>query len=94
MSKATMRTHVVMDKDLVESIDKLVGRRARSRFLSEAAEKELKRIRLAAAARQAAGSLVGKDTPPEWDTPEGAAKWVHDSRRADQEHADRELNWG
>jgi hypothetical protein len=92
MSKETMRTHIVIEKDLLDSIDKLVGRRARSRFLSDAAEKELRRVRLAAAARKAAGSLIGKDTPPEWDTPEGAARWVHDSRRADQEHADRRLD--
>ena len=83
MCKETMRTHVIIPTAVIESIDQLVGRRARSRFLTEAAEKELRRRRLALSARAVAGSLVGKDTPPEWDTPEGAAEWVHASRRAD-----------
>jgi hypothetical protein len=80
-----MRTHIVIDKDLVDSIDKLVGRRARSRFLAEAAEKELRRVRLAHSAREVADSLVGKDTPPEWDTAAGTVAWIEASRKADDD---------
>jgi len=94
MGKETMRTHVIMPKELVDSIDKLVGRRSRSRFLAEADEKELRRLRLAESARKVAGSLVGKDTPPEWDSHEGAVEWIRASRRADDDKleqlADRE----
>src|SRR5438067_6759037 len=46
MGKETMRTHVIMPRELVETIDKLVGRRARSRFLTEAAEREVRRLKL------------------------------------------------
>jgi len=90
MGKETMRTHVIMPKELVVTIDKLVGRRARSKFITDAAEREVRRLALAKAAEQAVGSLAEVDIPG-WETPEAAAKWVHDSRRADQEHADRAL---
>ena len=79
---ATMRTHVVMPKDLVASIDRLVGRRHRSRFLAEAAAEKLARIQLREVAEQAAGSLAGVDIPG-WETSESAAEWVRASRRAD-----------
>jgi Arc/MetJ-type ribon-helix-helix transcriptional regulator len=84
MSKATMRTHVVIPKELVDSIDELVGRRSRSKFLTEAAEEKLRRLRLARAAAKVVGSLAGRSTPG-WESSEAAAKWVSDSRRADDE---------
>ena len=92
MSSETIRTHVIIPKELLDSIDRLVGRRARSRFLAEAAEEKVRRIRLAKSARRVAGSLAGKDTPPEWETSEGAARWVHESRRADAERLRRLLD--
>lgn len=70
-----MRTHVVVPEKLVESVDKLVGRRGRSRFFAEAVEEKLARVRLANAARKAAGSLAGTDVPG-WETSESAAEWV------------------
>jgi hypothetical protein len=90
MGKETMRTHVIMPRELVETIDKLVGRRARSRFLTEAAEREVRWLKLVKAAEKAGGSLADVDIPG-WETPESAADWVRVSRRADQEHADRGL---
>src|SRR3989304_3474545 len=84
MPKELMRTHVVIPKELVESIDKTVGRRARSRFLVEAAEEKLRRIRLARAADKVAGSLANVDIPG-WETPEAASKWVRDLRKSDDE---------
>lgn len=83
MATEIVRTYIAIPGELIESIDREVGRRGRSRFLAEAAEKELKRRRLAVSARTAAGSLAGSDTPPEWETSEGAAEWVRTSRRAD-----------
>ena len=52
-------------------------------FLAEAAEEKLRGIRLADSARKAAGSLVGKPTPSDWESLEGAAEWVRASRAAD-----------
>lgn len=77
-----MRAHVVLPADLVESIDKAVGRRSRSRFLAEAAQEKLARLRRLAAFEKVAGSL--KDAAiPGWETSESAADWVSASRRAD-----------
>jgi len=84
-----MRTHVVIPKDLVATIDRLVGRRARSKFLTEAAEEKLRRERLGRAIGKVAGSLKDVDIPG-WETSESAADWVRASRRADQENFDRE----
>ena len=39
------RTHVVLSEELVGDIDTLVGSRQRSNFLTQAAQKELMRIR-------------------------------------------------
>ena len=57
MSIEMMRTHVVIPKALVETIDALVGKRHRSEFLTEAAEKEVRRLKLIKAVEKAGGSL-------------------------------------
>ena len=75
------RTHVILPDDLVDEIDTLVGKRKRSEFIADAAEKELKRRRRIAAARQAGGSLRDAETPPEWASHETAAEWVRSIRR-------------
>jgi metal-responsive CopG/Arc/MetJ family transcriptional regulator len=88
MSKEKMRTHVVIPKTLVETIDKLVGKRHRSEFLTEAAEKEVRRLKLIKAAEKAGGSLAHVDIPG-WESSEAAAEWVRASRRADEERLRR-----
>ena len=82
MTKATMRTHVIVPKELVETVDNIVGRRSRSKFFADAVEEKLSRIKLARAARRAAGSLADTEIPG-WETSESAAEWVHASRQAD-----------
>lgn len=79
-----------MPKGLVETIDRLVGRRSRSKFVTEAAENEVRRLKLAEAAEKAGGSLANVHIPG-WETRESAAQWVRASRQADQERVDREL---
>lgn len=83
MSREAMRTHIVVPKDLVASVDELVGRRSRSKFFTDAAEEKLARVRLARAAKQAAGSLANT-TIPGWETSETAVEWVRASRRAEE----------
>jgi hypothetical protein len=82
VSQATVRTHVVIPRELVASVDRLVGRGRRSAFFAEAAAEKLARLRLAAVAEQAAGSLAAVDVPG-WETPEAASAWVRGSRAAD-----------
>ena len=89
MTEEAVRTHVVLPRELVESVDQLVGRRARSRFFAEAAAEKLSRLRLARAAKRAAGSLA--DAPiPGWETSESAAAWVRDLRYARESGVERD----
>lgn len=74
-----MRTHVIIPEELVSSIDNLVGSRNRSKFLTEAANKEVKRLKLIKAFKEVVGSLKDVDIPG-WETSESAARWVHDLR--------------
>ncbi|MBI4318183.1 MAG: hypothetical protein HY675_06810 [Chloroflexi bacterium] len=84
MSKEAVRTHVLIPKELIDSIDELVGTRNRSRFFAEAVEEKLSRARLVKAARKLKGSLAGADIPG-WESSESAAEWVRTSRRRDDE---------
>ena len=71
------RTHVVLSDELVKEIDTLVGSRRRSNFITQAAERELVRLRQL----QALDQLVPWN---EKDHPElklGAAKYVRKLRR-------------
>ena len=77
----TKRTHVVLNEQLVKEIDRLVGSRQRSKFISGAAEKELMRLRQLKALRTAAGAWKDKDHP---ELKQGAAKWVEKLRRQDE----------
>jgi len=72
------RTHVVLSEQLVKDIDTVVGRRQRSSFLTEAAEKELMRRRQIAALKAAAGAWKDKDHP---ELKGGSAAWVRKLRK-------------
>ena len=72
------RTHVVLSEQLVKDIDTVVGRRQRSSFLTEAAEKELMRRRQIAALKAAAGAWKDKDHP---ELKGGSAAWLRKLRK-------------
>lgn len=74
----TKRTHVVLEERLVKDIDRLVGPRRRSSFLTEAAEEKLLRYRQIAALKAAAGAWKDEDHP---ELKQGSAKWVHQLRQ-------------
>ena len=77
-----MRTHIILDNDIVKDIDNLVGKRKRSRFITEAVFAKLRQIKLQAALTETAGILPEKDSP-EWRTSEDVANWVSESRKID-----------
>ena len=77
----TKRTHIVIPEHLVAQIDLIVGKRGRSSFLTQAAEKELMRLRQLKAVEAAAGSWKDRDHP---ELKRGAAKWVDKLRRQDE----------
>jgi Arc/MetJ-type ribon-helix-helix transcriptional regulator len=76
------RTHVVLSEQLVKDIDALVGSRQRSRFLTQAAERELMRLRQLKAVKAAGGAWKDKDHP---ELKRGAIEWVDKLRAEDED---------
>lgn len=75
---STRRTHIVIPEPLVNEIDRLVGKRGRSGFLTQAAEKELRRLQQINALEGVAGAWKDKDHP---ELKAGAARWVRELRK-------------
>jgi hypothetical protein len=90
MAIETVRAHVVLPKELVDEVDRLVGHRKRSAYLAAVLAEALKRERLGRALESTAGYLA--DSHPEWDTPEKVSAWVRELRAADREIGDRKLH--
>jgi hypothetical protein len=80
------RTHIVIPERLAEEIDTLVGKRSRSSFLTEAAWKEVRRLRMLNALEQASGSWKDKGHP---ELKGGAAKYVEKLRKEDEKRFER-----
>ena len=80
------RTHIVIPEQLAEEIDTLVGRRARSSFLTEAAWKEVRRLRMLKALEKTAGAWKDRDHP---ELKGGAARYVTKIRKQDERRRDR-----
>lgn len=76
----TKRTHVILPELLVAQIDKLVGKRGRSRFLAEVAEREIARLRQLRTLERAGGSWKDEAHP---ELKAGAAKWIETLRDQD-----------
>jgi len=83
-----VRTHLILPDELVEEIDRLVGKRKRSRFIVEALREKVRRETLLDALRETAGMLT-EDEHPEWATSQRAAAWVRQSRQRDDERLRR-----
>jgi hypothetical protein len=77
------RTHIIIPEPLVEEIDRVVGKRGRSAFLAQAAEKELRRLRQIRALEKSAGAWKDKDHP---ELEGGAARWVKSLRKESDRH--------
>lgn len=84
MGREMMRTHIVIPKELVEEVDRLVGPRRRSEFFVDAATEKMARLKLREVARKLGGSLADKENPG-WETSESAAEWVRSLRRESDE---------
>jgi metal-responsive CopG/Arc/MetJ family transcriptional regulator len=83
---STRRTHIILPEQLVEDIDRIVGRRGRSRFIVQAAETELIRLRQIAAIEKAAGTWKSRNHP---ELAQGAARWVSELRKESDKRLDR-----
>ena len=76
------RTHVVMSDELLKAIDLVVGKRARSRFLEEAAAEKLERLALAESLEATAGIARGRGYD-HWHDRAAAAEWVRKTRSSE-----------
>ena len=84
------RAHVVLPEELIEKVDKVAGKRKRSRFVEEAIQEKLSREALREALIKTAGILKTGDNP-EWSTPEKTSAWVRKIRQLDNERLAQKL---
>lgn len=73
-----MRVHINLDPKLLKELDRRVGARKRSRFISDAVERALDDERRRQLIRSAAGAI--SRTGHVWDP--DPAGWVHADRRS------------
>ena len=76
------RAHVVLPIELISDIDKRVGKRGRSAFLTEIAQREIKIRRQREVLRETAGAWKSEDHP---ELAQGAAAWVWQIRSLDNQ---------
>ena len=90
MPNEVMRTHIVVPEDLIQEVDRVAGKRRRSRFVEEAIREKLSRRNLGAALAATAGALDPSEYP-EWDSPEGISAWVKTGREEDDTRLARKV---
>lgn len=76
------RTHVILDDDVIDAIDQLVGQRRRSRFLEEAAREKLKRAEFEKAVESTVG-VLGDGDYPQFRDQASINEWVRAQRRTE-----------
>jgi len=80
------KTHLVFPKELLEMIDKLIGKRKRSQFVVEATKEKLAREKFGKMLKRAAGCWTDKNHP-ELKTKRDVDRYVRNLRKS----ADRRL---
>jgi hypothetical protein len=76
------RTHVIISDEVLATIDEVVGKRGRSRFLEQAASEKLERLALEEAIGATAGIARGPGYT-HWRDRDAAATWVRKTRRTE-----------
>lgn len=76
----TVRTNLLLPRELVEEVDRFAGPRGRSRYVAEALEERLRRDRLRIAVESTSGS-IDVDHYPHWSTSDDVVDWVREMRR-------------
>lgn len=74
---STKRAHIVLPEDLIREIDKIVGSRGRSAFLTDLARREIRRRRLLELFKREQPIWKDEDHP---ELKNGAAAWVRKMR--------------
>ena len=75
---STSRAHIAFPKEVRADLDRLVDKRNRSKFVTDAVRKELLLVRQRNALRQAVGGWKDKDHP---ELKNGSLAWVRKLRR-------------
>ena len=75
--RMTVRTNLLLPKELVEEVDHFAGPRGRSRYVAEALADRLRRDRLREVVETTAGAWKGH---PLFPTPESVVAWVRQLR--------------
>ena len=88
--KETTRAHIVIPQELLDAVDRLVGKRKRSEFVVEALREKVSRAEQSTALKESAG-ILNPANHPEWDSAEKVAAWVHNLRTEDDEIRERGL---
>lgn len=84
------RAHIVLPEDLLAEVDRVAGKRKRSRFVEAAVREKLSREALSIALRESAG-VIDLTSYPEWKSPEKISAWVRAIRREDVGRLSRKL---
>jgi metal-responsive CopG/Arc/MetJ family transcriptional regulator len=74
----TSRTHITLPEEVRADLDRLIGKRQRSRFIADAVRKALLIERQKIALREAAGTWKDQDHP---ELKAGSVAWVKKMRR-------------
>jgi len=84
------RAHVIVEEDILKEIDRLVGKKKRSSFISDAAKKELQRLNQLVVLRKLKG--VWKDADhTDMQGKHGTDKWVRKLRGEDEKALRKKL---
>ena len=75
----TVRTNLLLPKELVDEVDHYAGPRGRSRYVAEALAERLRRDRLHEVVFATSGALNRADYP-RWRTPGDVTAWVRELR--------------
>ena len=77
------RAHVVVEESILKEIDRLVGKKKRSCFISDAAKIELQRLNQLDVLKKLKGSWKDKDHP-DMQGKDGTYKWVRKLREENE----------
>ena len=80
---AKTRAHVIVEEEILKDIDRLVGKKKRSSFISNAAKKELQRLNQLSVLRRLKGAWKDEDHT-ELQGRDGTYKWVRKLRQEDE----------
>ena len=85
----TSRTHITLPEEVRADLDRLVEKRSRSRFITDAIRKALLIARQKEALQQAAGAWKDKDHP---ELKSGAVHWVKELRKESERRLHKTAN--